>query len=71
MANFYTYGDMPDVEEAVSGISSKEMESILSQYSPEVAPEMAPAFSDVGAEQELIAAREAQLAREAAMAERA
>jgi len=71
MANFYTYGDMPDVEEAVSGISSKEMESILSQYSPEAAPEMAPAFSDVGAEQELIAAREAQLAREAAMAERA
>lgn len=86
MANFYTYGDMPDVEEAVSGISSKDMESILSQYSPEAAPEMAPAFSDVGAleeflpaeerisvsdEQELIAAREAQLAREAAMAERA
>ena len=86
MANFYTYGDMPDVEEAVSGISSKEIESILSQYSPEAAPEMAPAFSDVGAleeflpseerisvsdEQELIAAREAQLAREAAMAERA
>lgn len=71
MANFYTYGDMPDVEEAVSGISSKEMESILSQYSPEAAPEMAPAFSDVEAEQELIAAREAQLAREAAMAERA
>ena len=86
MANFYTYGDMPDVEEAVSGISSKDMESILSQYSPEAAPEMAPAVSDVGAleeflpaeerlsvsdEQELIAAREAQLAREAAMAERA
>lgn len=86
MANFYTYGDMPDVEEAVSGISSKEMESILSQYSPEAAPEMAPAVSDVGAleelspaeqgisgsdEQELIAAREAQLAREAAIAERA
>ena len=86
MANFYTYGDMPDVEEAVSGISSKDMESILSQYSPEAAPEMAPAVSDVGAleelspaeqgisgsdEQELIAAREAQLAREAAIAERA
>ena len=86
MANFYTYGDMPDVEEAVSGISSKDMDSILSQYSPEAAPEMAPAVSDVGAleeflpaeerlsvsdEQELIAAREAQLAREAAMAERA
>ena len=83
MANFYTYGDMPDVEEAVSGISSKDMDSILSQYSPEAAPS---AVSDVGAleeflpaeerlsvsdEQELIAAREAQLAREAAMAERA
>ena len=54
MANFYTYGDMPDVEEAVSGISSKEMESILSQYSPEAAPEMAPAFSDVGALEEFL-----------------
>ena len=58
MANFYTYGDMPDVEEAVSGISSKDMESILSQYSPEAAPEMAPAVSDVGALEEFLPAEE-------------
>jgi len=58
MANFYTYGDMPDVEEAVSGISSKDMDSILSQYSPEAAPEMAPAVSDVGALEEFLPAEE-------------